>query len=125
PEFFRQGEEGERSMRIYDRGYRIVALPSVSVFHAVSPLNRDKTKINQLLIRNAILRELINAPLLLLPFALFRVLLSGVRLLGLKSCLSSVVEVFSLRELRQMILRRRRAMGFVRYIVWKMMIISQ
>ena len=112
PEYFYMGEEVERSMRIYDQGFKIIALPHISVFHAVSPLNRNNAKIDRLHIRNAVLRELINAPLIFLPLALCRSLFSGIRLIGVRASLTILVEIYRSSEVRRMLLRRRQSDGF-------------
>ncbi|EIZ79790.1 hypothetical protein WSK_1615 [Novosphingobium sp. Rr 2-17] len=71
-EFYRQGEEIERSLRIIDRGYEIMSLPSVRVFHAQSSINRNMRKHFAYEAVNMLRRELVRAPLWLLPLGITR-----------------------------------------------------
>jgi GT2 family glycosyltransferase len=72
PEFFRQGEEVERSLRIMDAGYDIIATPDIRVFHAQSNINRNWPKHLAFEAANYLRRELIRAPWWLLPLGLTR-----------------------------------------------------
>ena len=67
PEFVRQGEESDRSIRLIGAGYKIVAEPAIVVEHAVSPKNRDNKKAISLNFVNALRREILRAPYLLMP----------------------------------------------------------
>lgn len=71
-EFYRQGEELERSLRIFDAGYRVVTLPAVRVFHNESQINRNPSRNLALEAANYLRRELLRAPLVLLPVAAAR-----------------------------------------------------
>lgn len=73
-EFRRQGEESDRSLRIYSAGLPIVALPSVVVRHEVSELNRNRRRNLTYEALNYLTRELVRAPLILLPFGVLRAL---------------------------------------------------
>lgn len=74
PEFYRQGEEVERSLRILDAGYDILSAPNIRVFHAESTVNRNWPRHVAFEAANYLRRELIRAPLWLLPLGCFRAL---------------------------------------------------
>jgi GT2 family glycosyltransferase len=74
-EFWRQGEESERSMRIMDAGYKILSAPSIRVFHDQSPINRDPAKHIALTAVNYLRRELLRAPIYALPYGVGRAFL--------------------------------------------------
>ncbi|WP_128935756.1 glycosyltransferase family 2 protein [Bradyrhizobium zhanjiangense] len=78
-EFHRQGEEVERSLRIMDAGYEIRSAPSIRVFHAQSVINRHPARHIAFTAANYLRRELIRAPLWLLPFGCLRALRWAVR----------------------------------------------
>lgn len=66
-EFYRQGEEMEHSIRFMDEGYRVVAAPSIHVFHDASPINRNNRRANTYEVLNSLRRELALAPVFVLP----------------------------------------------------------
>lgn len=72
PEFYRQGEEVERSLRVMDAGYKVLSCPSIKVFHAQSPINRNIARHLAFEAANYLRRELIRAPTLLLPLGIAR-----------------------------------------------------
>ncbi|MCK1606585.1 glycosyltransferase family 2 protein [Bradyrhizobium sp. 166] len=78
-EFCRQGEEVERSLRIIDAGFEIRSAPGVRIFHALSPINRNGPRHMAFEAVNYLRRELIRAPLWLLPVGCFRALRFAVR----------------------------------------------
>lgn len=61
------GEERELSLRLVDRGYRIVYLPGAPVAHLADPAGRDVRRFLHLTVRNDVLSALLNEPL---PLAL-------------------------------------------------------
>ncbi|MGY3473987.1 glycosyltransferase family 2 protein [Bradyrhizobium ottawaense] len=71
-EFYRQGEEVERSLRIMDAGFQIRTAPSVRVFHAQSPINRNRPRHMAFEAVNYLRRELVRAPLWLIPIGCLR-----------------------------------------------------
>lgn len=73
-EFYRQGEELERTLRIIDCGYVVVTLPEVRVFHNESKINRNVRRNMAFEAANYLRRELLRAPLILVPLAIFRAL---------------------------------------------------
>lgn len=73
-EFVRQGEELDRAMRVIELGATVTALPGVTVFHSASPINRNMRRNTAFEAANLLRRELIRAPLVLLPFAILRFL---------------------------------------------------
>jgi GT2 family glycosyltransferase len=73
-EFYRQGEELDRAMRVIDHGYSVLALPRVRVFHKRSPINRNPGKHLAFEAINYLRRELIRVPIILFPLGLYRAL---------------------------------------------------
>lgn len=71
-EFVRQGEEMDRSIRVMNTGYAIVACPDLVVFHAESPQNRNRIRHQTFEAVNYFRREMLRAPLLLIPYGIFR-----------------------------------------------------
>ncbi len=78
-EFRRQGEESDRSLRLYSAGLPIVALPGVEVVHEISELNRDRPRHVAREALNFLTRELVRAPLALVPYGVARALAFTVR----------------------------------------------
>jgi hypothetical protein len=117
-EFVRQGEELERSMRVYRAGYVIAAAPSIRVFHDVSPSNRDPTMANRLNVRNAFLREALNAPLIFVIPSWAKSFASGIKLIGFASTLKQFTSLFSQKELKDVVFLRREPMRITQYILW-------
>jgi GT2 family glycosyltransferase len=70
--FFRQGQESDRSLRVLNSGYQIVALPNILIHHLQSPANRNWKKHTALEAVNYMRRELIRAPLALIPIGILR-----------------------------------------------------
>lgn len=77
--FRRQGEEVERSMRVWDAGFRVVAQPELLVFHDEAPVNRNVQANHALDAINYLRRELMRAPLVMLPYAILRATLFTIR----------------------------------------------
>lgn len=73
-EFQRQGEESDRSLRVHSAGLPIVAFPRIIVHHEVSELNRNRRRHVTLEALNYLSRELVRAPLLLMPYGAVRAL---------------------------------------------------
>lgn len=71
-EFRRQGEEVERSLRIYDAGYEVRSAPSICAVHMHSSINRNMPKHVAMEAVNYLRREVLRAPLWLLPIGLGR-----------------------------------------------------
>lgn len=71
-DFFRQGEELDRSLRVMDAGYSVLSLPCVKVFHAQSPINRNVSRHLAYEAVNYLRRELIRCPFWLLPLGIVR-----------------------------------------------------
>lgn len=61
-EFYRQGEESERCMRIIDAGFRIVSAPDIPVYHDESPVNRNRRRNVAWTAANYLRREALRAP---------------------------------------------------------------
>lgn len=78
-EFYRQGEEVERSLRIMDAGFEIRSAPGIGVFHAQSPINRSLARHLAFEAANYLRKELIRAPLWLLPVGCARALRFAIR----------------------------------------------
>lgn len=78
-EFYRQGEEVERSLRIMDAGFEIRSAPGIRVFHAQSPINRNRARHLTFEAANYLRKELIRAPFWLLPLGCARALRFAVR----------------------------------------------
>ena len=57
------GEERDLSVRLIDRGYRIVYLPHAPVAHLSDPAGRDARRFLHLTVRNDVLSALLNEPL--------------------------------------------------------------
>jgi len=79
PEFYRQGEEVERSLRIMDAGYDVLSAPNIRVFHAQSTINRNWPRHLAFEAANYLRRELIRAPWWLLPLGLSRAIIWAIR----------------------------------------------
>lgn len=71
-EFYRQGEEVERSLRIMEAGFEIRSAPAIRIFHAQSPINRNSARHLAFEAANYLRKELIRAPFWLLPFGFAR-----------------------------------------------------
>lgn len=78
-EFCRQGEEVERSLRVMDAGFEIRSAPGIRVFHAQSPINRNRARHLAFEAVNYLRRELIRAPFWLLPVGCARAFRFAVR----------------------------------------------
>ncbi|WP_431857251.1 glycosyltransferase family 2 protein [Azospirillum sp.] len=72
-EFYRQGEEKERCLRLYGAGWRVMALPDVMVHHHKSEKNRVPGLVRRFDHRNDLIRELARCPARLLPWRFARV----------------------------------------------------
>lgn len=71
-EFYRQGEELDRTMRVVDAGSKVVAVPWIKVFHSESAVNRNRGRHLTFEAVNYLRRELIRAPLSLVPLGVLR-----------------------------------------------------
>ncbi len=63
-------EEQDRSLRIYDMGSRVLGVPGIVVFHALSDKNRNWSRFRFLIHRSTLMREIARCPLGLLPWRL-------------------------------------------------------
>jgi len=71
-EFYRQGEEKDRCLRLYGAGWRVMALPDVMVHHDKSETNRKPALVRRYNHRNDLIRELARCPARLLPWRFVR-----------------------------------------------------
>ncbi len=71
-EFYRQGEEKDRGLRLYGAGWRVMALPDVMVYHDKSEKNRKPGLVRRHDHRNDLIREIARCPARLLPWRLLR-----------------------------------------------------
>ncbi|UPJ78945.1 glycosyltransferase family 2 protein [Bradyrhizobium sp. 183] len=108
-EFYRQGEEVERSLRIMDAGFEIRSVPGVKVFHAQSIVNRNLPRHLAFEAANCMRKELIRTPLWLLPFGCLRALRFAVRHLREMDRKLYVSELFGIRVPLLSFVRRYRA----------------
>jgi len=72
PGFWRQGEETEHTLRVYDSGWEVWAMPNQLVAHDESPINRHPRTHKSLASANYLKRVILRAPLRHLPVAAAR-----------------------------------------------------
>jgi GT2 family glycosyltransferase len=72
PLFWRQGEEIEHSLRIYDAGFTVMHFPHLIVNHEESPINRNLKRHVTLAAANYFKRVLLRNPGWDLPYGLVR-----------------------------------------------------
>jgi len=118
-EFYRQGEEKDRCLRLVAAGYRVMALPDVMVYHDKSERNRAPGLVRYYDHRNDLIREIARCPARLLPWRLARTwagnswknLRYGPRLTDLKVLLA-------LPEILRVGLQHRRPVSEAAYRHW-------
>lgn len=116
-EFYRQGEEIERSLRIMDQGYQVFSFPQVSVYHNHSEVNRNMARHLSFEGANLLRRELIRAPLLAMPLSFLRVARFLVRFRARMDMPHFIEEVFGKRvPLWSFVRRRRKPVSMKTYI---------
>jgi len=71
-EFYRQGEEKDRCLRLLGAGHRVMALPDVMVYHDKSERNRKPGMERFYNHRNDLIREVARCPARLLPWRFLR-----------------------------------------------------
>ncbi len=71
-EFYRQGEEKDRCLRLVDAGHRVMALPDVMVYHDKNTHDRAPGLVRYYDHRNDLIREIARCPARLLPWRLAR-----------------------------------------------------
>jgi len=121
-EFYRQGEELDRTLRVMDLGYRVMSLPSVRVFHSQSPINRNPGKHLAFEAANYLRRELIRAPLPLLALGVARALRFTMRHRREMDFRLFQEEIFGNRvPLLNFIRRKRRSVRVATYLRWMML----
>lgn len=73
-DFFRQGEEADLALRIFDCGYEILSCPGAVMYHERSPINRDDKRFLYYSMRNELYTVVRRYPLVyLIPAAIQKI----------------------------------------------------
>lgn len=118
-EFYRQGEEKDRCLRLVASGHRVMALPDVMVYHDKSERNRQPGLVRYYDHRNDLIREIARCPARLLPWRFARTWAGNSwKNLRLGPRLTDLKVLLSLPEIVRIGVRHRRPVPESAYRHW-------